>query len=126
MKSSIVVFCGLSFAISAVGALSSDSNAQHLARGLPPLPPRRRQPGTKRSTPSSTPYQCGMKKTFCCADLTASSSAAGKNAISGLGISSSSCGAYIGTGCVAGLGDSWYVVNAFVVCAWAHLVCDAA
>ncbi|KAJ7496533.1 hypothetical protein FB451DRAFT_1385930 [Mycena latifolia] len=105
MKSSIV-FCALSFAISALGALPSDSNAQRLARGLPPLPPRRRQHGAKRTTPSSTPHQCNTKKTFCCSDLTATSSSAAKSIISGLGISSSSCGEHIGTGCVAAFGDS--------------------
>ncbi|KAJ7433725.1 hypothetical protein FB451DRAFT_1399500 [Mycena latifolia] len=91
--------------MSVVNALP-DSNAQRLARGLPPLPPRRRQHGAKRTTPSSTPYQCNSKKTFCCSDLTATSSSAAKSIISGLEISSSSCGEHIGTGCVAAFGDS--------------------
>ncbi|KAJ7692864.1 hypothetical protein B0H17DRAFT_1200193 [Mycena rosella] len=108
MKSTIFV-CALSFAISAVGALPNDSNAQRLARGLPPLPPRRRHFGAKRTTPSSTPFQCATKKTFCCTDLAAPTSAAATSALGGLGIPLSSCGAHIGLGCVAALGDSWYV-----------------
>ncbi|KAJ6567773.1 hypothetical protein DFH09DRAFT_1363356 [Mycena vulgaris] len=106
MKSAIV-FCALSFAISAVDALPahSNSNAERLARGLPPLPPRRRH-GAKRTTPSSTPFHCDTKKTFCCSDLTASSSSSAKNILSVLGIPSSSSGDYIGTGCVAAIGNS--------------------
>ncbi|KAJ7905047.1 hypothetical protein B0H13DRAFT_735693 [Mycena leptocephala] len=65
MKTAIT-FCALSFAISAVNATHSESNAQRLARGLPPLPPRRRYSGAKRSTTSSTPFHCDTKKTFCC------------------------------------------------------------
>ncbi|KAJ7650033.1 hypothetical protein FB45DRAFT_1017438 [Roridomyces roridus] len=54
----------------AVDALPQDTNARRLARGLPPLPPRRRTPGAvKRLTPSSTPYTCGTKKTFCLASV---------------------------------------------------------
>ncbi|KAJ7681666.1 hypothetical protein B0H17DRAFT_1205649 [Mycena rosella] len=114
MKSSTTVFvCALSFAIS---ALASNSNANRLARGLPPLPPRRRQPGAKRLTPSSTPFHCDTKKTFCCADLPAMSSAAGKNAISGLGIPSTSCGEHIGTGCVAAIGDSCIIGTPATCC----------
>ncbi|KAJ7489369.1 hypothetical protein FB451DRAFT_1167049 [Mycena latifolia] len=107
MKSAIF-FCALSFAISAVEGLPSESNAQRLARGLPPLPPRRRHSGAKRTTPSSTPIQCETKKTFCCSDLSATSSSSAKNILSGLGIPSSSCGEHIGTGCIAAFGDSWF------------------
>ncbi|KAJ7680014.1 hypothetical protein B0H17DRAFT_1206164 [Mycena rosella] len=114
MKSSTTVFvCALSFAIS---ALASDSNADRLARGLPPLPPRRRQPGAKRLSPSSTPFHCDTKKTFCCADLPAASSAAGKSTLSGLGIPSTSCGEHIGTGCVAAIGDSCIIGTPATCC----------
>ncbi|KAJ6543626.1 hypothetical protein DFH09DRAFT_1322083 [Mycena vulgaris] len=104
MKST-TFFCALSFAIAAVEAIPRDSNAHRLARGLPPLPPRRRQPGAKRSTPSSTPVTCASKKTFCCSDLTETSSSAATNILSGLGIPVSSCGAHVGTGCIAAVGD---------------------
>ncbi|KAJ6598468.1 hypothetical protein DFH09DRAFT_1304250 [Mycena vulgaris] len=116
MKSAIV-FCALSFAISAVDALPahSNSNAERLARGLPPLPPRRRH-GAKRTTPSSTPFHCDTKKTFCCSDLTASSSSSAKNILSVLGIPSSSSGDYIGTGCVAAIGNSCLIGTPATCC----------
>ncbi|KAJ7503245.1 hypothetical protein B0H11DRAFT_2222523 [Mycena galericulata] len=100
MKTAII-FSALSLAISAVDALPNESNAQRLARGLPPLPPRRRQLGAKRSTPSSTPFHCDTKKTFCCSNLEAASTSAAKTILSGLGIPSTSCGEQIGTGCEA-------------------------
>ncbi|KAJ6568423.1 hypothetical protein DFH09DRAFT_1313868 [Mycena vulgaris] len=119
MKSSIV-FCALSFAIAAVEARPRDSNAHRLARGLPPLPPRRRQSG-KRTTPSSTPFTCASKKTFCCADLTSTSSSAATTILSGLGVPLSSCGAHIGTGCVAAIGGSCDVLRESIRARWNRL-----
>ncbi|KAJ6468706.1 hypothetical protein DFH09DRAFT_1345007 [Mycena vulgaris] len=114
MKSSIV-FCALSFAIAAVEAGTRDSNAHRLARGLPPLPPRRRQSG-KRTTPSSTPFTCASKKTFCCADFASTSSTVATPIISGLGVPLSSCGAHIGTGCVAAIGGSCVIGTPATCC----------
>ncbi|KAJ7511724.1 hypothetical protein B0H11DRAFT_2214599 [Mycena galericulata] len=104
MKTAIF-FSALSLVISAVEALPRDSNAQRLARGLPPLPPQRRQPGFKRSTPSSTPFHCDTKKTLCCSGFESASSPAAKNILSGLSIPTTSCGEQIGTGCVAASSD---------------------
>ncbi|KAJ7126168.1 hypothetical protein C8R44DRAFT_618425 [Mycena epipterygia] len=44
MKASIVFYV-LTLAIPAIRALLRETNAQRFARGLPPLPPKRRQPG---------------------------------------------------------------------------------
>ncbi|KAF7368978.1 Hydrophobin [Mycena venus] len=106
MKNTII-FCALSYAISVVGAVRFESNAQRLARGLPPLPPRRRfGSGAKRSTTSPTPFHCDAKKNFCCSNFQSASSPAAENILRGLGISQSSCGEQIATGCVAASGDS--------------------
>ncbi|KAJ7506989.1 hypothetical protein B0H11DRAFT_188225 [Mycena galericulata] len=105
MKAAIVLtFLTLTF--SAVDAAPRDTNARRLARGLPPLAPKRRQPGAKRNQASSTPFHCDTKKTFCCSRYESSSSPAASSILSGLGIHSSSCGEKIGTGCVAISGDS--------------------
>ncbi|KAJ7724607.1 hypothetical protein DFH07DRAFT_758929 [Mycena maculata] len=114
-----VVLAFLSLTFSSVdAAVPRDTNARRLARGLPPLKPVRREAGTftlcaKRSSTSSTPFQCQSKQTFCCSNFESASSPAATNLLSGLGIQSSSCGEQIGTGCVAISGDSWYVFTLF-------------
>ncbi|KAF7354725.1 hypothetical protein MSAN_01386500 [Mycena sanguinolenta] len=105
-----VAFCALSYAISAVGATRPESNAQRLARGLPPLAPKRRfsnlRSGAKRTAPSSTPFSCSPQKNFCCTTFESASSPAAESLLSSLGISQNSCGEQIATGCVAASGDS--------------------
>ncbi|KAF7375104.1 hypothetical protein MSAN_00396800 [Mycena sanguinolenta] len=106
----IVSFCALSYAIATVGAARPESNAKRLARGLPPLPPRRRfsnlRPGAKRTAPSGTPFSCAPEKNFCCTSFESASSPAAESLLSSLGISQSSCGEQIATGCVAASSDS--------------------
>ncbi|KAF7377756.1 hypothetical protein MSAN_00198600 [Mycena sanguinolenta] len=103
-------FCALSYAISIVGATRPESNAQRLARGLPPLAPKRRfsnlRSGAKRVVPSSTPFSCSPQKNFCCSTIESASSPAAESLLSSLGISQNSCGEQIATGCVAASGDS--------------------
>ncbi|KAJ6455392.1 hydrophobin, partial [Mycena sanguinolenta] len=105
-----VAFCTLSYAISVVGATRPESNAQRLARGLPPLAPKRRFSnnfsGAKRTAPSSTPFSCSPQKNFCCTTFESASSPVVESLLNSLGISQNSCGAQIATGCVAASGDS--------------------
>ncbi|KAJ6552250.1 hypothetical protein DFH09DRAFT_1366356, partial [Mycena vulgaris] len=108
MKTSVLL-AFISLTISAVEALPRDTNANRLARGLPPLPPHRRQDATGKrlkSRASSTPFHCDTKKTFCCTGLEATTSSAATSVLSGLGIPASSCGDNIGIGCIAALGDT--------------------
>ncbi|KAJ6448910.1 hypothetical protein C8R45DRAFT_1114976 [Mycena sanguinolenta] len=111
MKTTTVVsFCALSYAITALGATNPESNAKRIARGLPPLPPQRRfsnlGSGAKRTTPSGTPFSCSPQKNFCCTSFESASSPAAESLLSSLGISQSSCGSQIATGCVATSSDS--------------------
>ncbi|KAK7471913.1 hypothetical protein VKT23_000015 [Stygiomarasmius scandens] len=53
-----------------IGAPQKGTNADRLARGLPPLPPIKRDPTpvseAKRGVPSSTPGQCTTGVSLCC------------------------------------------------------------
>ncbi|KAJ6460891.1 hypothetical protein C8R45DRAFT_1108717 [Mycena sanguinolenta] len=102
-----VAFCALSYAISVVGATRPESNSQRLARGLPPLAPKRRfSSGAKRTAPSSTPFSCSPQQNFCCTTLESASSPVAESLLSSLGISQNSCGEQIATGCVPASGNS--------------------
>ncbi|KAJ7267152.1 hypothetical protein C8J57DRAFT_1510261 [Mycena rebaudengoi] len=98
------IFALLSLAALSVEATSLNTNAERLARGLPPLPPRRRVPGAIRPRTSSTPFHCEAKAKFCCSSLRSSSSASSKATLKNLGLSPSSCGSQIGFGCAAATG----------------------
>ncbi|KAJ7157377.1 hypothetical protein C8R46DRAFT_1040395 [Mycena filopes] len=93
MKASII-FCAFCFAIFGVHAAraESESSSRCLARGLSPLPPRRRLTGgPKQAAPSSTPFQCATKKTLG-SSFASIDSAAACTTLTGLGISASSSG----------------------------------
>ncbi|KAL0945827.1 hypothetical protein HGRIS_012111 [Hohenbuehelia grisea] len=64
------VFAVAAAAATVVGAVPGvETNAQRLARGLPPNPPTRRSAAevmAKRSKPSSPPSQCNTGSTLCC------------------------------------------------------------
>ncbi|TFK32263.1 fungal hydrophobin-domain-containing protein [Crucibulum laeve] len=66
-------FAFLAASAALVGAVPAETNADRLARGLPPLPPTRRAPtpvGAKRSTPSGSPNTCSTGPVQCCNKVT--------------------------------------------------------
>ncbi|KAG6861146.1 hypothetical protein C0995_003414 [Termitomyces sp. Mi166 len=69
------IFATLATLAISVSALPGETNAQRMARGLPPLPPVRRATPVdvaKRATPSKTPT-CSSGSTLCCNSLSDSS-----------------------------------------------------
>ncbi|KAF9011752.1 fungal hydrophobin-domain-containing protein [Cyathus striatus] len=75
-------------ATAATVAATPETNAQRLARGLPPNPPARRATpvGAKRSTPSGTPSQCNTGAIQCCNSVTQASNPVAQLLIGLLGI----------------------------------------
>ncbi|KAF8065012.1 hydrophobin [Lyophyllum atratum] len=68
------VFAVVAAAAVSVGAVPTETNADRLSRGLPPLPPVRRAPTpagvARRGTPSGTPNQCNTGPVQCCNSVT--------------------------------------------------------
>ncbi|KAF7440121.1 hypothetical protein PC9H_000465 [Pleurotus ostreatus] len=53
-----------------VGAVPFETNAERLARGLPPLPPARRASGVEAAKPKPSPsHGCSTGPVQCCNDL---------------------------------------------------------
>ncbi|KAG6809650.1 hypothetical protein H0H92_015336 [Tricholoma furcatifolium] len=69
------IFTIVAAAAATVSATSgAETNAERMARGLPPLPPTRRS-GARRATPSSTPQTCSTGPVQCCNSITNASDA---------------------------------------------------
>ncbi|KAG7095660.1 hypothetical protein E1B28_006379 [Marasmius oreades] len=66
---SAFVIAAAALATNVSAAPGQETNAQRMARGLPPLPPVRRATGTevaRRGTPSGSPGQCSTGPVQCC------------------------------------------------------------
>jgi hypothetical protein len=87
MKFSTVTVAVLAATAATVAAVP-ETNAQRLARGLPPNPPARRATpaGARRSTPSGTPSQCNTGPVQCCNSVTTASNPVASLLIGLLGI----------------------------------------
>nr|GAT53826.1 predicted protein [Mycena chlorophos] len=83
-------------------AAARETNAWRMARGLPPMAPRRRdadyyQPPRK----SLTPFTCTPQQNFCCQGYVPADSPQGYEVLNDYGITGDTCGETIGTGCSA-------------------------
>ncbi|KAG5644495.1 hypothetical protein DXG03_008322 [Asterophora parasitica] len=117
------IFAVVAAAAATVSAMPAETNADRLARGLPPLPPVRRATpigAARRATPSGSPNQCNTGPVQCCNSVTTSNDAVAKLLIGLLGI-------VVGPNVAVGLtcsplsiigigGKSWYVSS--------HLIAD--
>ncbi|OBZ72136.1 Hydrophobin-1 [Grifola frondosa] len=70
-----VALAALALTAASVESASLGTNAERFARGLPPLPPRRRYDPTavspaKRASPSGSPGQCNTGPIQCCNTVT--------------------------------------------------------
>jgi len=101
MKFSSAFTLVLASVATTVYAAPHETNADRLARGLPPMAPVRRS-GTpayaaKRQSPSGTPSQCNTGSTLCC---NSTSTAGAQSALLGLlGIVLQDVNALVGLGC---------------------------
>ncbi|KAG9226669.1 hypothetical protein CCMSSC00406_0006106 [Pleurotus cornucopiae] len=64
------VFALVATAATLAGAVPFETNAERLARGLPPLPPARRASGVEAAKPKPSPTPgCSTGEVKCCNDL---------------------------------------------------------
>ncbi|KAH9944993.1 fungal hydrophobin [Epithele typhae] len=76
MKTASIVFAVIALILATVQALSIGTNAERMARGLPPRAPRKlfREPSpttpAKRAKPSSSPGSCSTGPVQCCQEVT--------------------------------------------------------
>ncbi|KAH7928350.1 fungal hydrophobin [Leucogyrophana mollusca] len=88
--------------VAAATAVSAETNAQRMARGLPPMAPARRAtPASRarRSSPSGTPSQCNTGSIQCCNSTYDAKSTEASGLLGLLGLDLGSITGLVGVGC---------------------------